>query len=51
MTHPGWVGWVRIEKAIYSFINDRDDAFLGGGSFGEAEGLSEADLKAINGDD
>ena len=38
--HPGWIGWVRIEHAVYDFVNNRDDEFLGGGAFGEAEGLS-----------
>ena len=36
--HPGWCGWVRIEQAFYDFVHDRDDAFLGGGRFGAAEG-------------
>lgn len=40
--HPGWRGWVRIEQAFYDFVHDRDDAFLGGGSFGAAEGLYAA---------
>lgn len=40
--HPGWRGWVRIERAFYDFVNGRDDPFLGGGSFGQAEGLSAA---------
>ncbi len=40
--HPGWRGWVRIEQAFYDFVHDRDDAFLGGGSFGAAEGLDAA---------
>lgn len=39
--HPGWIGWVRIEHAIYDFANGRDNAFLGGAKFGEAEGLSD----------
>lgn len=37
--HPGWRGWVRIEQAFYAFVHDRDNAFLGGSSFGAAEGL------------
>ena len=28
--HPGWIGWVRIEHAVYDFVNGQDDAFLGG---------------------
>ena len=40
--HPGWRGWVRIEQAFYDFVHDRDDAFLGGGRFGAAEGLDAA---------
>lgn len=28
--HPGWIGWVRIEHAVYDFVNGRDNAFLGG---------------------
>ncbi|HJF63144.1 MAG TPA: D-alanyl-lipoteichoic acid biosynthesis protein DltD [Gordonibacter urolithinfaciens] len=40
--HPGWRGWVRIEQAFYDFVHDRDDSFLGGGSFGAAEGLDAA---------
>ena len=40
--HPGWCGWVRIEQAFYDFVHDRDDAFLGGGRFGAAEGLDAA---------
>lgn len=38
--HPGWVGWVRIEKAFYDFVHDTDDPFLGGSNFGDAPGLS-----------
>ena len=33
---------MRIEQAFYDFVHDRDDAFLGGGSFGAAEGLDAA---------
>ena len=33
---------MRIEQAFYDFVHDRDDAFLGGGSFGAAEGLYAA---------
>lgn len=40
--HPGWVGWVRIEQSFYDFVNGRDDAFLGGGGYGDAEGLAAA---------
>ena len=28
--HPGWIGWVRIEHAVYDFVNGQDNAFLGG---------------------
>lgn len=38
--HPGWKGWVRMERAFYDFINNNDDDFLGGASFGDAPGLS-----------
>ncbi len=41
--HPGWIGWVRIEHAVYDFASNRDDAFLGGAGFGQAEGLSAAE--------
>ena len=44
--HPGWRGWVRIEQAFYDFVHDRDDAFLGGGRFGAAEGLDAAATRA-----
>lgn len=37
--HPGWKGWVRIERSFYDFVNDRDDDFLGGSDFGDAPGL------------
>ena len=37
--HPGWVGWVRIERAFYDFVNGCDDDFLGGADFGDAPGL------------
>lgn len=43
-THPGWVGWPRIEQAFYDFVHGRDDAFLGGAGFGEAQGLEAAGL-------
>lgn len=26
----GLVGWVRIEHAVYDFVNGQDNAFLGG---------------------
>lgn len=38
--HPGWKGWVRIERSFYDFVNGQDDDFLGGGDFGDASGLS-----------
>ena len=41
--HPGWKGWVRIEESFYDFINNQDDAFLGGADFGSAEGLTSVD--------
>lgn len=28
--HPGWIGWVRIEHAVYDFVNGQDNVFLGG---------------------
>ena len=31
--HPGWRGWVRIERAFYHFVKDEDDDFLGGWSY------------------
>ncbi|RDB61705.1 D-alanyl-lipoteichoic acid biosynthesis protein DltD [Gordonibacter sp. 28C] len=40
--HPGWRGWVRTERAFYDYVHGRDDAFLGGGAFGPAEGLDAA---------
>ena len=40
--HPGWVGWVRIERAFYDFVNGCDDDFLGGAGFGDAPGLAGA---------
>ncbi len=41
--HPGWIGWVRIEHAVYDFANNTDNEFLGGANFGEAEGLEGKD--------
>lgn len=38
--HPGWVGWVRIERAFYDFMSGRDDDFLGGADLGDAPGLA-----------
>ncbi|NPD30740.1 D-alanyl-lipoteichoic acid biosynthesis protein DltD [Eggerthellaceae bacterium zg-1084] len=43
-THPGWVGWVRMEKAVYDFVHGRDDEFLGGAGFGTAEGIGMGPL-------
>ena len=40
--HPGWIGWVRIEHAVYDFANDQDNAFLGGAGFGGVDGLKVA---------
>lgn len=40
--HPGWIGWVRIEHAVYDFANDQDNAFLGGAGFGGVDGLKAA---------
>lgn len=40
--HPGWIGWVRIEHAVYDFANDQDNAFLGGAGFGGVDGLKSA---------
>ena len=40
--HPGWVGWVRIERALTDFVDGRDDDFLGGAGFGDAPGLAGA---------
>ena len=38
--HPGWVGWVRIERAFYDFVSGRDEDFLGGADLGDAPGLA-----------
>ena len=48
--HPGWIGWVRIEHAFYDFVNGRDNAFLGGAGFGEAEGLAAAEMPETDAD-
>ena len=40
--HPGWIGWVRIEHAVYDFVNGQDDAFHGGAGFGGVDGLKAA---------
>ena len=40
--HPGWIGWVRIEHAVYDFVNGQDNAFLGGAGFGGVDGLKAA---------
>lgn len=40
--HPGWVGWVRIERALTDFVDGRDDDFLGGAGFGDTPGLAGA---------
>ena len=40
--HPGWIGWVRIEHAVYDFANGQDNAFLGGAGFGGVDGLKSA---------
>lgn len=55
--HPGWIGWVRIEHAVYDFVNGQDNAFLGGAGFGSVDGLkaamsadlSESDAAIANG--
>lgn len=55
--HPGWIGWVRIEHAVYDFANGQDNAFLGGAGFGDVDGLkaatsadsSESDAAIANG--
>lgn len=55
--HPGWIGWVRIEHAVYDFVNGQDNAFLGGAGFGNVDGLkaamsadsSESDAAVANG--
>ena len=55
--HPGWIGWVRIEHAVYDFANGQDNAFLGGAGFGGVDGLkvvmsadsSESDEAIANG--
>lgn len=49
-THPGWVGWVRIEQSYFDFMMGRDDPFLGGGSHGEAVGLLSPDATQAAGD-
>lgn len=35
--HPGWRGWVKIERAFYRWVNGRDDEYVGGGSYGDVE--------------
>lgn len=55
--HPGWIGWVRIEHAVYDFVNGQDNAFLGGAGFGGVDGLkaamsadsNESDAAIVNG--
>jgi D-alanine transfer protein len=39
-SHPGWRGWVHIEEAVYDFVNNQDDQWLGGSIYGTAEGAS-----------
>lgn len=48
--HPGWRGWVRIERAIYHYLNGRDDDFLGGWGFGDVtgEGLTTMQNAQVN---
>lgn len=36
--HPGWRGWVRIEKALYHHFLGQDDEFLGGKGHGQVTG-------------
>ncbi len=45
--HPGWTGWVRINNAIYDFIHDKPDAYLGGYKFGTAAGAAALHDKGI----
>lgn len=41
--HPGWTGWVRINNAIWDFIHDTKDEYLGGYKYGEAKGAAAID--------
>ncbi len=41
--HPGWTGWVRINNAIWDFVHDTKDAYLGGYKYGEAKGAAAID--------
>lgn len=45
--HPGWRGWVHIERAVYHFVNGQDDEFLGGWGYGNAEGAGTDDMRGI----
>lgn len=45
--HPGWRGWVHIERAVYHFVNGQDDEFLGGWGYGDAEGAGTDDMRGI----
>ena len=46
--HPGWIGWVRIEHAVYDVVNDWYKAFLGGAGFGAAEGLAACESSDLS---
>lgn len=45
--HPGWRGWVHIERAVYHFVNGQDDEFLGGWGYGSADGEGTDDMRGI----
>ncbi|OFK23266.1 D-alanyl-lipoteichoic acid biosynthesis protein DltD [Olsenella sp. HMSC062G07] len=45
--HPGWRGWVRIESAIFHFLNGRDDDFVGGAGFGGVTGTGLQTLRGV----
>ena len=45
--HPGWRGWVHIERAVYHFADGQDDEFLGGWGYGSADGEGTDDMRGI----
>ena len=50
-THPGWRGWVKIERAFYRWVNGRDDEFVGGGDYGDvAAGVADGSEAPAGGD-
>lgn len=48
--HPGWRGWVHIERAIYHFIMGQDDDCLGGWGYGTATAEGLDDMRGAKGD-